>query len=82
MSQHIIADDYNICLPFTQLLNALFGLNTAAQHTHLYSPYISSLPYNLVTQEGLVNIPVVGFTGVIVLTTSCSSCLKLCNIVL
>jgi len=30
-----------------QLLNALFGLNTAAQHTHLYSPYISSLPYDI-----------------------------------
>ncbi len=39
---------------FSQLLNALFGLNVAAQHTHLHSPYISSLPYNLVTLQGWV----------------------------
>jgi len=32
-----------------QLLNALFGMNAAAQHTHLYSPYISSLPYDIIT---------------------------------
>lgn len=28
-----------------QLLNALFGMNTAAQHTPHFSPYITSLPY-------------------------------------
>ena len=36
-------------MPFAliQLLNALFGLNAASQHTYIYSPYISSLPYDI-----------------------------------
>ena len=32
---------------YMQLLNALFGLNAASQHTYIYSPYISSLPYDI-----------------------------------
>ena len=34
-----------LCLQ--QLINALIGMNVAAQQTHLYSPYLSSLPYVL-----------------------------------
>ena len=30
-----------------QLLNALFGMNAAAQHTFLHSPYLSSLSYEV-----------------------------------
>ncbi|CAI7995434.1 Huntingtin [Geodia barretti] len=30
-----------------QLLNALFGMNAAAQHTPIHSPYLSSLPFEL-----------------------------------
>ena len=30
-----------------QLLNALFGMNTAAQHTYMYSPFISSLTFKI-----------------------------------
>ena len=32
-----------------QLLNALFGLNVAMQHMHMYSPFLCSLPYALKT---------------------------------
>ena len=39
-------------LYFTQLLNALFGLNVVAQRTHLHSPYMSSLPYDLSALPG------------------------------
>lgn len=38
----------NMCVNIhVQLLNALFGLNAASQHTYIYSPYISSLPYDI-----------------------------------
>lgn len=30
-----------------QLLNALFGMNAAAQHTFLHSPFLSSLTFDL-----------------------------------
>ena len=30
-----------------QLLNALFGMNVAAQHSAVHSPYLSSLPFEL-----------------------------------
>ncbi|KAL5499651.1 hypothetical protein EMCRGX_G011104 [Ephydatia muelleri] len=39
-----------------QLLNALFGMNTAGQHTPLFSPYITSLPYTPYT-SGLPAAP-------------------------
>ena len=32
---------------YLQLLNSLFGLNVAMQQTHVYSPFLCSLPYTL-----------------------------------
>lgn len=43
----LVVDTPGAFLCLQQLLNALFGMNVATQQTHLYSPYLSSLPYSL-----------------------------------
>lgn len=47
LSVTLLVDAPGSFLCLQQLLNALFGMNVATQQTHLYSPYLSSLPYTL-----------------------------------
>ncbi|XP_019850343.1 PREDICTED: huntingtin-like isoform X2 [Amphimedon queenslandica] len=51
----IKVDSPGALLCLQQKLNALFGMNVATQQTHLYSPFLSSLPYSL---EALPNPPI------------------------
>ena len=55
LSVTLIVDTPGAFLCLQQLLNALFGMNIATQQTHLYSPYLSSLPYALDTTPSATN---------------------------